>query len=290
MHAKRVPAAGVATVLLLGVVGGGSVSAQSEGAANTEATGETLFELTVPSDALPDDIMWFNVGDLTVLAGADASEGDDSASEANESMLAMGLLVERGELLVEPTSSSLVWREFGAAPEVAADGEAVTLLPGEAIFLPAIPEAEVDPEKYLRIANPGPEDALVHTFHAHSGDQHFGGFPQGVSRAGHIVTAGYPRGVSFDGVDVLFRLTLWTGEPGAAVPLASGPALAIYFLESGTLDETTSDPDGGTTSTWLPGMGRVMPIVEGQERSLAVSGDEAASFVEFVAIPQPAEK
>lgn len=289
MRTLRAVLVGTTVVVLLGGLGSGGI-AQTEQTDAGPASTETLFELTVPSEALPDDIMSFKVGDLTVVAGADASDGDDSASQANESMRARGLLVKRGELIVEPTSDTLVWRVAGGRPEVATDGEAVTLTAGEAIFLPAIPQAETDTEKYLRIANPGSEEALVLSFHAHSGDQHFGGYPQGVSRASVHTTAGYPRGISFEGVDVLFRLMRLTGEPGAAVPLPSGPALAIFIVESGILKETTIDSDGEATDrTWGVGIGHVMPIVEGRERSLVVAGDDAASALELVAIPLPAE-
>lgn len=287
MDMKQVLATGAVTLILLGVFAGGTVSAQSEGTPDAEATGEMLFELTVPGEALPEDIHWFNVGDVTVAAGVDVSEGDESASQANESMRAVGLLVERGELLFEPTSDAFVWREAAATPEVAMEGATITLLPGEAIFLPAMPAAEADPEKYLHIASPGSEGALVSMFHVHTGDQHFGGYPQGVNRVLPYVRAGYPGGfAAFEGVDVLFRLTRWTGEPGAEIPLAGHPALAVYIVESGTLEETAADADGETTDAWAAGTGRVMPIVEGVERRLVVAGGEAASVVEWLAIPQ----
>jgi len=275
------------SILALGLLAGSVVgaAAQSEEA----VTGETLFELTVPSEALPEAAPGFIVEDLTVVAGADVSEGDDRTSQANEAMRARALLVESGELLVEPTTDALLWREEGVAPEVARGGVAVRLTPGEAIFLPSMPDAEVDSEKHMRIANPGSEDAMVRSFHAHAGAQSFGGFPEGISRGdGWFGKGGYPRGISFDGVDVLFRLTRWTGEPGAALPLVGHPALAMYYVESGTLEETTArGPDGTVTDEWMAERHYVLPMVEGVERSLLVAGEDVASVLELVAIPQP---
>jgi hypothetical protein len=261
---------------------GGSVPGAAPG--DAEVTNETLFELTIPSAALPDDFAYFVVEDLT-LAADTVSIDDYRTSQANESMRGRAFLVESGEFLFEPTTDALLWPGSGQAPQVAPAGEAVTVRPGEAIFLPAMADTEVDGENYLRIANPGSEDATARSFHTCDLTP-FGGLASGLS-IGDWDEGGYFGHLKepFAGVDVLFRLTRWSGGPGAALPLVDPPAVAHYFVESGTLERTVSRPGGEFTDEWRTGKDFFPPLFGEVEQTLAVMGDDTASVLVLVAIP-----
>jgi len=261
---------------------GGSVPGAAPG--DAEVASETLFELTIPSAALPDDFAYFVVEDLT-LAADTVSIDDYRTSQANESMRGRAFLVESGEFLFEPTADALLWQGSGTEPKVAPAGEAVTVRPGEAIFLPAMSDTEVDGENYLRIANLGSEDATARSFHTCDLTP-FGGLASGLSigdwnEGGHFGHLKEP----FAGVDVLFRLTRWSGGPGAAFPMVDPPALAHYFVESGTLEWTASGPGGESTKEWQTGRDFFPPLLAEVEQTLAVMGDDTASVLELVAIP-----
>jgi len=287
MRTVRLVLAGMVMLALLSGLSGGIV-AQDEPTGPAEVGSETLFELTIPSSALPDRFTKLIVEDLKLAADTDGSDHDRRTTQANESMRGRAFLVESGEFLFEPTTDALLWREAGTEPQVAPADQAVTVLPGEAIFLPAVPDSEVDADAYLRVANRGSEDATARSFHTHQVGAPFGGFPLGATVGDWKESGGDPLTmVPFDGVDVLFRLTRRSGGPGVALPLADPPAVAIYYVESGVLELTTRGPHGELTEQWpaREDLDFFLPLFEGVEQSLVVVGGDAATVLELVAIP-----
>ncbi len=255
-----------------------------------ESTSELLFELSVPRWALPADLTALEAGDWNLEAGTDVT-GEPQASQANESMRNRAMMVTSGSFLVEPTTDALLWRAPGSTPEVRPAGEAVTLQPGEAIYLPSVPADEVDPERYLRIANPGAVDATGFTFHAHEGStgSRFGGFPSGLqwkTWPGDLVVL-QPFATDWTAADeALFRLTRHHADPGATIASSASPATSVYLIESGALEYTGPGPGGETTTVWKAGTEGSYWAIEGIEQTLTVMGDEGASFLELLAIPE----
>ncbi len=254
------------------------------------ATSELLFELSVPRWALPDDVTALEAGGWILEAGTDVT-GEPQASQANESMRNRAIMVTSGTFLVEPTTAALLWRAPGSTPEVTPAGQAVTLHPGEAIYLPAVPADEIDPERYLRVANPGAEDATGLTFHVHEGptSSPFGGFPSGLrwgTWRGDLVGLLSANATEWTAADeALFRLTRHRGDRGATIESSPAPATAVYLIESGTVEFTMSGSHGEFTEVWRAG-NKVSPLaVDGVKQTLTVVGDEAASFLELVAMP-----
>lgn len=252
---------------------------------------EVLFELAVPSAALPEDFQGIVIEDLTLAAGTDTT-GERTTSQANESMRNRSFIVTSGVFVIEPTTEALLWRSLDATPEATAAGEAVTLRPGEAVYLPAVPADEVDPDKHLRVTNPGSEDATAWSFHAHQASgSAFGGFPSGLTASHWCRTC--PAGVRnpsdwLTGGDVLFRLTRHVVDPGAELTLPTAPASAIYFVEAGTVRHALSGPGGSHTNLRPAGGELALIAYEGVEQLLTVEGDEPASILELAATPSVA--
>ena len=252
-----------------------------------EATSEMLFELSVPRWALPDDLTALEAGGWVLEAGTDVT-GERQASQGNESMRTRAIMVTSGAFLIEPTTDALLWRTPGTTPTVTPAGEAVTLRPGEAIYLPAVPTDEVDPERYLRLANPGAEDATGVTFHAHEGPRAFGGFPSGLRQdtwRGELLNLPNPsEWIAAD--EVLFRLTRQSAGPGTTIAPPTTPATAVYLVESGIMERSLSGPGVELSVVWKAGHTGSNLAAEGVEQTLAVVSEEAASFLELVAIPR----
>ncbi|MEA2025118.1 MAG: hypothetical protein U9O18_00360, partial [Chloroflexota bacterium] len=198
-----------------------------------------------------------------------------------------GIVVDSGEFLITPITDALLWRGAGSDQEVAPAGEAVTVAVGDAIFLPAVPDAEVDPEMELGLVNPGTEDATAVTFHTHQRGGTFYGFPQGLTLGDWDIAVSPQTMEPFDDVDVLFRLTRISGGPGAPIPLPDAPTIAVYYVEEGDLELTMSGARGDFVFEWPAGRNGFLTRNEGIEETLDIVGDAPASVLELSAIPQP---
>ena len=286
MRTLRLSLVGAVILALLGGLGG-TVIAQTEGEDASEGVAqETLFELLIPSEALPEDFLRLIVEQWTLAAGSDSSDGLAN-SASNKAFRGRAIVVDSGELLIEPVVDALVWRSDGTEAETVLAGEAVTVAAGDAIFLPAIPDAEVDAEAMLRLANPGSEDATALSFHTRQASGTFTGYPPGLTLGDWDMGFAPQSMEPFDDVDVLFRLTRITGGPGAPIPLPDAPAIALYYVEEGDLELTTSGPRGEFVFEWPAGRNGNLTRNEGIEETLDIMGDAPASVLELAAIPQP---
>jgi|GEM_PF-5349458 len=285
MRTLRLSLAGSVILVLLGGLGG-AVMAQSEEASGAEVASETVFELLIPSEALPEDFVKLVVEQWTLAAGSDSSD-DFAATASNEWLRGRAIVVDSGEFVITPVTDALLWRGAGTDREVAPAGETVSVAVGDAIFLPAIPDAEVDAEAVLGLANPGSEDATALSFHTHQRGGTFYGFPQGLMLGDWDMAFSPQTMEPFDDIDVLFRLTRITGGPGAPIPLPDAPTIALYYVEEGDLELTMSGPGGDFVFEWPAGRNGSLTRNEGIEESLDVVGDAPASILELSAIPQP---
>ena len=285
MRRLRLTVAGAVTLALLSAASGTTLAEQAE---TTEATSEVLFGLSVPDWALPGDITHLEVAGWTLGAGTDVA-GEPQASQANESMRNRAFMVTSGEFLIEPTTEALVWRAPGATPEVTPSGAAVTLQPGEAIYLPAVAAEGIDPERYLRVANPGAVDSSGVTLHVHEGSttDRFGGLPSGPrwsTWSGDLI--GLRTADEWIAADeVRFQLTRHLGDPGATIAPSVASATPIYLIESGTVERTISGPADEFTDSWRAGAKISFPARDSVEQTLTVVGDEPGSVLELVAVP-----
>ena len=276
-----------ATILAMLAGSGSAVLAQQ--AETPEVTSELLFELAIPRSALPDDFTALEGGTWTLEAGTDVT-GEPQASQANESMRNRAFLVTSGSLLIEPTTEALLWRTPDTTPVVTPANVDVTLGPGEAIYLPAVSANEIDPLRYLRVANPGTEDATGFTFHAHEGSMgdSFGGFPTGLrwgTWTGRL-TAVLNDSDWTSADEAVFRLTRHDSDPGGVIESPAASATRAYFVESGTVQQVRSRPDGESTALWGAGANGKLMSGEDIEQTLTAVGDEAALFLELAAIPR----
>jgi hypothetical protein len=287
MRTLRLSLSGTIIVALLSGLGGAAVAQDETGA--SEATRETRLELTIPAAALPTDFVSLVVENWTLAPGTDTTTGS-SGVLGNEALRGRGLVVESGGLLVTPATEALLWRDLTGEPEMTPAGEALTLAVGEAIFLPAIPDAEVDAEASVGIANPGSEEATAWSFHTHQAGGTFSGYPSGLTLGPWDISAAFdPEAVAaFDGVDAVFRLSRIEGGPGASITLMDPPAFNVYYVESGELTLLTQGPGGEFTSKWSQGWDGPLPWPpEELEQSLAVTSDGPAKVHELAIIPQP---
>jgi len=286
MRTVRLSLVGATILAMLGGLGSAVLAQEAEA---PDATSELLFELAVPRSALPDDLTALEAGGWTLEAGIDVS-GEPQASQANESMRNRAIMVTSGTFLIEPTTEALLWRTPGATPEVTPAGAAVTLGPGAAIYLSSVSADEIDPERYLRVANPGTEDATGFTFHAHEGSMGSpsGGFPTGLrwgTWPGRLTAV--LNDLDWTTADeAIFRLTRHGGDPGVAIESPAAPATRVYFVESGAVQQVKSRPDGESTALWGAGTHGKLMSGEDVEQTLTVVGGAAASFLELVAIPR----
>jgi len=158
--------------------------------------------------------------------------------------------------------------------------------------LPEVPSLAVWKHRAARrVANPGAYDATGLTFHVHEGPMggSFGGFPSGLrwrTWSGSLGTL--PDATEWTAADaVLFRLTRYGGEPGAAIEWSDpAPAMTMYLMESGAVERMISGPGGEFISVWRSGSKGSRPTADDVEQTLTAVGDEPASFLELVAIPR----
>lgn len=283
MRTLRLSLVGAAMLALLSGLGGTAL-AQDEPSGATAS--EVVWELLIPSEALPHDFVKLVVEDWTLAPGADTTDSAASVLK-NEALRGRGLVVENGQLLITPATDAMLWRVAEGDPQASAAGETVTLAVGDAIFLPAGPVDEADSETPIGIANPGTEAVTARSFHTHQSRGSFYGYPQGLTLGDWDMADSFEPAAkeALNGVDVLFRLSRITGEPGAPMPTTD--PVAMYFVEAGALELTSSGPGGESVFEWPTGKNGLMVRLEGLENTLRVAGDADATALEFAAIPQP---
>lgn len=280
--------AGTATLALLGGMGG-SVIAQAEEADLETATEEVLWELSVPSEALPDDFVKLVIEDWTIAPGTDTT-GSTASVLGNEALRGRGLVIETGKLIITPATEAMLWRGTTGGPRMSPAGEPVTLAVDDAIFLPAVPDDEVDADAPIIIVNSGADAATARSFHTHQSGGSFLGYLTGLTLGDWDMAGDFQAATreALNGVDVDFRLTRTTGQPGTVIPIVAAPATGLYFVVEGELEQVSSGPGGEVTSKWSAGKNGLVPRTEGVEQSLRVVGDQAATVLEFAAIPRDA--
>ena len=285
MRTLRLSLAITVALTLLGL--SGAVLAQDEGPSAAGVVAEVVWELPIPSEALPEEFVKLGVDGWTLAPGADSTESTNSVL-GNEALRGRGLVVEGGSLVITPATDALLWRGTGGSSETSPLGETVTLAVGDAIFLPAVPDAEVEREAPIGIANPGDQEATALSFHTHQQGGTFYGYPLGLTLGDWDMAATFDPVAreTLDGADVLFRLTRFTAEPGSLIPTTDG-AVGLYFVETGNLEQVASGPGGEISSEWPAGKNGFLYRAEGLEHTLSVIGDTTATVLELAAIPQP---
>lgn len=295
MRTMRIPLAGTVIVALVGGAAGvASAVAQDDATSTAQATSEVVWELAIPSEALPDDFVKLLTEDWTLDAGVDTS-GQFASVLGNEALRGRGLVIESGEVQVMPATEAMLWRATEGDPEGIPAGEMVGLGVGDAIYLPAIPDDDVDTEAPLAFVNPGSEPATARSFHLHQSGGSFYGYLRGVALGPWDMAGGFDASIreAMNGVDIDFRLTRTTespgttGSPGTIVPMAAAPAFGLYFVESGDVELVSSGPDREFVFEWPTGKNGFLPRTEGLEQILRIVGDDT-SVLEFAAIPQGA--
>ena len=286
MRTLRLPLTGTVILVLLGGLGG-AVLAQDEVSGETEAMPDVVWELTIPSEAIPDDFVKLIMEDWTLDPGIDTS-GESASVLGNEALRGRGLVIESGEVEITPATEAMLWRGAEGDPAFSAAGEPVRLGAGDAIYLPAIADADVDKAAPMAFVNPGTEPATARSFHLHQNGGSFYGYLPGITLGPWDMAGGFDATTqeAMHGVDILLRLTRMTGAPGAAMPAAAAPAFGLYFVEDGHVEQVTRGPGGEFVYDWPAGQNGLLPRAEGVEASLRVTGDGEATLFEFAAIPQ----
>lgn len=286
METTRLSLAGTAMLVLLGG-SVGSALAQDEAADPAPASAEVLWELDIPSTALPDDFVKLVVEDWTVAPGVDTSDLSPSVL-GNEALRGRGLVIESGELSITPATEVMLWRGAQGDPETRPAGETVSLGVGDAIFLPAVPDDEVEREAPLVFANPGSEPVTARSFHTHQNGGSFYGYLPGVTLGPWDMAGGFDPATreAMNGADITFRLTRTTAGPGSVLPAVAAPASGLYFVEQGDVELVSRGPGGEFTFAWPAGRNGLVPSAEGVEHELHVVSEGEASMLEFAALPQ----
>ena len=283
MRTLKRPIAFVVGTALLGVMNS-AAAAQSEDVAPADGfASDVMFEITLPAAAMPARLGRVNMEIHTIEPGVDAEVGI-----GNEAARGKALYIESGELLIEPMVDALHWAPGttldGSASTVAA-GEAVRLIPGSLILLPAIEPDQLLEGAVIRVSNPGDEPVIAPGFHLHSLDGSFPGWPSGID--GVWVGGGDGPGEleQLSVGDVAFRLSRLSAGPGASMTVPDDALFSIYRVETGRVGMTSRGPGGETTLAWGPGSGGATLLTDALDWELAVTPDGPATLLELAAIP-----
>lgn len=287
MRTLRLSLAGMVIMVLLGGAGGTAL-AQDDVSGETEAMSEVVWELAIPNEALPDDFVKLVMEDWTLDPGIDTS-GEFASVLGNEALRGRGLVIESGEVDVTPATEAMLWPGAKGDPETVLAGEMVRLGVGDAIYLPAIPDADVDKEAPMAFVNPGTEPATARSFHLHQNGGSFYGYLPGIALGPWDMAGGFDATTleAINRADVVLRLTRMTGAPGALLPAAAAPAFGLYYVEDGHVVRVTSGPGGEFVFDWPAGENGLLSRTEEVDASLRVVGDSDATLFEFAAIPKP---
>lgn len=268
---------GTVMLVLLGGLGSAVVGQDDEGVSS-----ETLFEITIPADALPEALEKVNIETLTVAAGVDVSIGVE-----NESLRGKALYVDSGELVLEPMVDALLWPQdaaLGSAPVIAPAAEEVRLLPGDLVFLPAIPFDELREDAVIRIANPGSEPARMIGFHTHERGGQFPGFPAGIGFTYHSASPPDALELVSSG-EAVFRLDRVVAEPGASVSLPVEALLTFYRIEAGEVERVMRGQGGEMSTVLIEGTSGYAEANPNLEYELTVVGQGPARLLELAVLP-----
>ena len=279
-------ASSIGAVVMTAVLAASATAvAQDEGPDGAGVERDVLWELMIPTEALPTDFVKLVAEDWTVAPGAD-SAGSTASVLGNEAFRGRGVVIESGELIVMPAADAMLWRDTAADPVVVPAGETVTLAVGEAIFLPAIPVEEVDDQAPLVVANPGAEPVSAQSFHTHQVGGSFYGYLPGVTLGPWDMATDFGMMIDelLNDTDITFRLSKITAEPGATIPVAE--PLGLYYVDDGELEQIASGSGGDFAQAWPTGMNGYAIAAEGVERSIRVVGDAPATVLELSAMPQ----
>ena len=285
MRTFRLSLAGTVIVALLGGTGS-TILAQDDGPG---ATSKVVWELAIPAEAVPSDFVKLVMEDWTIDPGIDTS-GEFASVLGNEALRSRGLVVESGEVEVTPASEAMVWRGTEGDPGSSPAGETVSLGVGDAIYLPAIPQDEVESKAPMAFANPGSEPATGRSFHLHQSEGSFYGYLPGIALGPWDMAGGFDASTreAMNGVDIVLRLTRTTGAPGALLPAVEPPAFGLYYVQDGHVEQLTSGPGGEFTFDWPAGRNALLTRNDKTEASLQVVGESEATLLEFAAIPHGA--
>ena len=261
--------------------------AQTEESATTDAlTSEVLFEVTLPAEAVPERLTKMNTLILTVDPGVEASIGS-----ANEAMRGRALYLDEGELIIEPMADALVWRGddvLGGSPETVTAATPTELAAGDLIFLPAIPDAALDPDAAVRVQNPGTVPAVTLGFHTHAAGGGFPGWPDGVTGAGMAEHANPDAmGLVMDG-EATFRLSRMTAESGTAVPVSDDAMFSMVEVLDGEVERTLTGAGGDDVRTWQAGQGGVIFRAPEVTIDLVAVSDTPVAMMEVAVVPSAA--
>ena len=245
-------------------------------------TSELLFEITVPPEDMPSELLFLNYEEHRIAPGTDVTVLADESHRGNAQY------VHAGMVIIEPFTESMVWRgekALGGEPEVIEAGQPVELQIGDLLFTPGLPIDAIDPEAEIRFANPGTEETLLAGFHLH---ETFGptspGDPEGI-------TSFFSRYTFSEGIGQMqsdgatFRMTRITADPDTVV---SPPeeALAVYYqVMDGRAKWTMTGPSGETSSRWPAGRGGWLEIQPSLQHDVLVTSDTPASLIELAVFP-----
>jgi hypothetical protein len=253
------------------------VVAQGETSAQDAPERELWFDLMIPDDMLSDQLEHIRVGRLLWDAGA-----DDLIDPAYAPWQGRAILVESGELTVNPATDALLWRADSEAAEVASALEAHRLGAGDAIYLPPAPVGSLEPTDTMRIANPTTDDAMAFTFQLGPSVPMFQ-LPEGLAEGSWQTRFGGTQTMDAIGSgDTAFRLSRITAAPGTSMTMPNGAILAFYYVEKGEAGYLVDD----TPLPWSGGQG----VVSGPDEAVVVTGTDPAVLIELAAIPQPADQ
>ena len=108
--------------------------AQDDASAQAEAMSDVVWELLIPSEAVPDDFVKLVVEDWTLEPGIDTS-GEFASVLGNEALRGRGLVIESGDVAITPATEAMLWRGAQGDPTSSPAGEPVRLGSGDAIYL-----------------------------------------------------------------------------------------------------------------------------------------------------------
>jgi hypothetical protein len=278
------------SLLLCLALGGLPSLAQEASSGPDEATTELLFEVTLPPGVMSDELERINTEGLTVAPGVEAVLGTDI-----EPIRGRLLYVESGEIVVTPMVDSPVWlggAALSGSRGIAPGGEAVTLVPGDLVFLPVVAASDIVPGATITIANHGTESAVLRGFHAHARSGGLAAFtwPDGITD-----NEGFAEASDQDAMAVImadgatFRATRLTASVGSSLPLDPAALFTMVDVYDGKVERTATGPQGKTPPFWNPIKGGVLTQDPDWTFDLVVAGDGPALVAEMAVLPAAVE-
>lgn len=255
-------------------------SAQEATPAPTSLERQTLVEMTISPDQMPEELAKLGFDRHTVMPGV-VAEFD----QADEGIRGRTMYLESGTLVVEPLVPSPVWRNgspIGSDPELAQPGEKVRLEVGDSMYLPAMREDEFGPDDRIRISNPGTEPAVQIGVHLHENPGTFSP-PSGYSYSNGAVAALSAELEQVTAGDTMFRLSRMTADPGAILPFPEGAVTVFYQVDAGELSNAIKGSSDRPQRV-PAGMATVANSMA-LNQEISVTSEEPAQIVELAVFP-----